>query len=664
MTPRQLQELLDYLYERFQPLTEGTVADCVPEFAETDWFGISVVDVMGRPYHVGDTTVSFPIQSIAKPFVYGLALADRGAEYVLNRVGVEPTGDPFNSLLEPEELTERQYNPLVNAGAIATTSLVQGETPKIRLERMLALFHQYIGHDVTVDANALQRRRQYDHLNRAIAHVLLNFGLLEGDVEETLDLYFHQCSLRVTCQDLALMAATLANNGVNPLSGEPAIAPPLVKSLLSVMYTCGLYEFSGQWAYRVGLPAKSGLSGAIIAVVPERMGIAVFSPRLGEHRKSRRAVRVIEELSEALHLHIFSPVGTRLPPPQLMDPPATDDHLLANPSASNQYPTEPPKRGAAATNRNLDLEDFLHGLYDQYLPLREGNIYISESELVDVNPDWFGISIVTTNGESYAAGDAQVPFLIQSISKVLAYGLALEEHGRDYVLTRVDVEPSGEAYNSIIRVQASSKRPYNPMVNTGAIAITSLITGATPAMRLKRLLEMYRRYVGHRVFVDTPSYVSEQNTGDRNWAISYLLRNFGMISGDIQETMDLYLQQCSVIINCQDLALIGATLANNGVNPMTGERAIAADYIRDLLSVMNTCGMYDFAGEWVYKVGFPAKSGVGGGIVGVVPGQMGIAVYSPLLDKRGSSIRGIKVCEALSNYLKLHIFEFSPALFV
>jgi glutaminase len=168
---------------------------------------------------------------------------------------------------------------------------------------------------------------------------------------------------------------------------------------------------------------------------------------------------------------------------------------------------------------------------------------------------------------------------------------------------------------------------------------------------------MYKRFIGHKVFVDTPTFVSEQHCGDRNWAISYLLRNFGMIEGSISETLDLYLQQCSAIVNCRDLAVMGATLANDGINPMTGERAIAAPYVRDLLSVMYTCGMYDFAGAWVYNVGFPAKSGVGGGIIAVVPGQMGIAVFSPPLDKRGNSVRGIKVFEELSQRFGLHIFD-------
>lgn len=291
------------------------------------------------------------------------------------------------------------------------------------------------------------------------------------------------------------------------------------------------------------------------------------------------------------------------------------------------------------------------------MSLRTGQIYQSEPGLVEISPDWFGICIATVTGKIYAVGDWEIPFLIQSISKVFAYGMALEDWGREQVLTKVDVEPTGDAYNSIIKLETQSKRPYNPMVNTGAIAITSLIQGNSSARRLNRILEMYRRYIGHRVFIDTPTLVSEQNNGDRNWAISYLLRNFNIISGDIKSTLELYLQQCSVMLNCRELAIMGATLANQGVNPITGERAVNSEYVRDLLSVMYTCGMYDFAGEWVYKIGFPAKSGVSGGIVSVIPGIMGLAVFSPLLDQRGNSIRGIEVCEQLSRYYKLHIFN-------
>lgn len=629
------------LHHQYQMFSEGTVAANIPELAKAnpDWFGISVVGVDGRDFDIGDTEELFTIQSISKPFVYGLALEDRGEDYVGSRIGVEPTGESFNSTLESDEISKKQYNPLVNAGAIATTGLIRGDNASERYDRLLQMFRRYIGREVQIDGSTYEAKGNRDHLNRALAYMMLDFGLIEADLDEILALYCQQCSLMVTCHDLAVMAATLANNGINPITGERAIAPALVKNILSIMYTCGLYNFSGQWAYRVGISAKSGSSGAIIGVVPNKIGIAVFSPPLDRHRKSARGVKVFEALSAQFRLHTFDRVSSGV----------TIERDRRSPYISTQQPTK-------EVNGD-DPKEFLQELYQRYLPLDRGKIYTSEPNLATIDRDWFGISVATASGQVYSVGNWDVPFLIQSISKVFAYGLALEDWGRDRVLTTVDVEPTGEAYDSIIKLQTQSKRPFNPMVNAGAIATTSLIKGATPAQRLNRILQMYQGYIGRRVFVDTPTFVSEQGYGDRNWAISYLLRNFGMISGDIRSILDLYLQQCSVIINCRDLAVMGATLANGGINPLTGERAIAAEYVRDLLSVMYTCGMYDFAGEWVYKVGFPAKSGVGGGIIAVIPNRMGIAVFSPPLDERGNSIRGIEVCHELSRRFKLHILE-------
>lgn len=197
------------------------------------------------------------------------------------------------------------------------------------------------------------------------------------------------------------------------------------------------------------------------------------------------------------------------------------------------------------------------------------------------------------------------------------------------------------------------------MVNAGAIATTSLIKGYGATDRLNRMLEMFQRYMGHDIFVDISVFMSERTTGHRNRAMAHLMLNFGMIDPKIDEALDLYFQQCSVMVNCHDLALMAATLANKGINPITKEQAVKTCYIKDILSVMYTCGMYNFAGEWVYKVGLPAKSGVSGGIIVVVPNQGGIGVFSPLLDGNGNSVRGIKVCEELSQELKLHLFECS-----
>jgi glutaminase len=302
------------------------------------------------------------------------------------------------------------------------------------------------------------------------------------------------------------------------------------------------------------------------------------------------------------------------------------------------------------------LLDILKELHSEYKSLKDGVVANYIPELAKVNPDLFSICIVTTDGQIYEVGDFQQLFTIQSISKVFVYGQALADHGRDYILTRVGVEPTGDAFNAII-LDEQSKRPYNPMVNAGAIATTSLIKGKGATERLNRLLEMYRRYIGRDIFVDISVFTSERSTGHRNRANAHLMLNFGMIDQNIEESLDLYFQQCSAMVNCRDLAVMAATLANKGINPVTKEQAVDTRYIKDILSVMYTCGMYNFAGEWAYKVGIPAKSGVSGGIIAVVPGQMGIAVFSPLLDTRGNSVRGVKVCEELSQRLGLHLFD-------
>lgn len=305
-----------------------------------------------------------------------------------------------------------------------------------------------------------------------------------------------------------------------------------------------------------------------------------------------------------------------------------------------------------------EFKAFLEDLHQRYSSLREGKVASYIPELAKVNPDLFGIAIATVDGQIFEVGDTDPLFTIQSISKVFVHGLALEDHGRDVLLSRVGVEPTGDAFNAII-LDEQSKRPYNPMVNAGAIATTSLIKGHDLTERLNRLLDMFQRYTGHDIFVDMATYVSERSTGDRNRAMGYLMRHFGMIEADVEDALDLYFQQCSVMVNCRDLAVMAATLANRGVNPLTGDRAVNPHYIRDILSVMASCGMYNFAGEWNYRVGLPAKSGVCGGIIAVVPEQIGIAIFSPPLDHRGNSIRGVKVCETLSQSLGLHLFDSS-----
>jgi glutaminase len=302
------------------------------------------------------------------------------------------------------------------------------------------------------------------------------------------------------------------------------------------------------------------------------------------------------------------------------------------------------------------LRSTLAAIHQQYQEVREGKVADYIPELAKADPEWFAISVVTTQGHAFDVGDFRQTFSIQSVSKPFVFGLALEDHGLETVLHKVGVEPTGEAFNSIVLDEVSN-RPFNPMVNAGAIATADLIKGSDYPERVGRLLEMFGRYAGREVFIDNKVFMSERISGHRNRAIGHMMRNFGMVSERFEESLELYFQQCSVLVNAHDLAVMGATLANAGVNPVSGVRALDARYVKYLLSIMLSCGMYDHAGEWAFRVGMPAKSGVGGGIVAVVPGRMGVGIFSPCLDVKGNSVRGVLVCEELSRRFGLHAFE-------
>jgi glutaminase len=309
------------------------------------------------------------------------------------------------------------------------------------------------------------------------------------------------------------------------------------------------------------------------------------------------------------------------------------------------------------------LQELIEELLRQHAGNADGDVARYIPELAKADPALFGISICTVEGERFSAGNAQHAFTLQSCSKPFVYGFALEDKGREAVQSRVGVEPTGDRFNSFVTLAEHAHRAHNPMVNAGAIAATALLAGADAPAQLTRILRGFETFAGRSLEVDMKVYLSERETGHRNRAIAHLLKTVGILgdADDIDRILDLYFQHCSVLATSDDLAAMAATLANGGVNPVTQKRALAPAFVRDLLSVMLTCGLYDTAGEWAYKVGVPAKSGVGGGLFGVVPGRMGIAVYSPLLDEKGTSVRGKRVFEDLSRALGLHIFDQGPS---
>lgn len=302
------------------------------------------------------------------------------------------------------------------------------------------------------------------------------------------------------------------------------------------------------------------------------------------------------------------------------------------------------------------IQEYLKTLHARYASVMDGHLADYIPELAKADPHHFGICIATRDGHVYEVGDTRHSFTIQSVSKALAYGLALEDRGEEHILSRIGVEPSGEAFNAI-SLKEGTGAPFNPMINAGAIATCGQILPKDGKSRIERILAYLSSFAGRELDIDESIYRSESETGHRNRAIGWLLRNFGIVDEDPHETLETYFQQCSIRVNCRDLALMGATLANQGVQPLTRKRVIPSEYVDNVLGVMATCGMYDWSGEWIYRVGLPAKSGVGGGILAVLPGQLGIGVYSPLLDPQGNSLRGIRVCMDLSHELALHMLN-------
>lgn len=303
------------------------------------------------------------------------------------------------------------------------------------------------------------------------------------------------------------------------------------------------------------------------------------------------------------------------------------------------------------------IPQILENLHKTHATCQDGSPATYIPELAKANTNDFSIVVATVHGEIFQVGNHQVNFSMQSTSKPFVYGMILQEMGRMFVMSKVGVEPTGEAFNSIVELEKNTHRPYNPMINSGAIAISSFIKGSNFSERLENMVQFFSNFAGHRLEIDEKVFESEKNTAHRNRSIAHLLRHFGVIDGKIDESLDLYFKQCSLLVSTKDLAVMAATLANKGVNPETKLRAINEDYVGDVLSLMFTCGMYDTSGKWAYSVGIPAKSGVSGAIFGVVPGVMGIAVYSPSINDHGHSMRGMKVFQDLSRELNLSIFK-------
>lgn len=304
------------------------------------------------------------------------------------------------------------------------------------------------------------------------------------------------------------------------------------------------------------------------------------------------------------------------------------------------------------------IPDYLNEILDDLRDDDRGAVADYIPGLASADPDRLAVALTTVEGRTYAAGDSDVEFTIQSMSKPFAYAAALTDRGTTFVDGRIDIEPSGEAFNEL-SLETGTYRPKNAMINAGAITAHSLLVGegASRDQRVERALAFFSTLAGRQLRIDETIYESELETADRNLSIAHMLHNYGIIEDDAHEAVEGYTAQCSILVTVSDIATMAATLATGGVQPVTGERVIAKPVARQTLSAMAAAGMYDAAGSWFSDVGIPAKSGVAGGLLGALPGQVGLGAFSPRLDEHGNSVRGVELFSRMSKDMGFHLME-------
>ena len=312
-----------------------------------------------------------------------------------------------------------------------------------------------------------------------------------------------------------------------------------------------------------------------------------------------------------------------------------------------------------------EFTNHIKTIYESTLECKDGHNADYIPQLARVNPEQYGISVCTIDGQRFNVGDTKVDFSVQSCCKPINYGIALEDLDEYYVHTYVGREPSGQAFNELLLNKKG--KPHNPLINSGAIMTTSLIQNKSPLSdRFEYIMNKWTDLSGglYKVGFSNPVYLSEKNTADRNFALAYFMKEINETkkvgfpeNTNINETLELYFQSCSIEVNTEILSIVASTLANGGINPFTGKRIFSTKTVQNMLSMMLMCGMYDYSGEFAFKIGIPAKSGVAGAIMIVVPNVMGIVTWSPRLDSIGNSARGIEFCKEFGKLFSFHIFD-------
>ncbi len=819
---------LNAAYDAVEADHSGAVATYIPQLARVnpEQFGVSACSIDGQQWGKGEKDVYFCIQSISKAIVYATILEEHGADFVHKHIGREPSGESFNErMLNSDGLP---HNPCINAGAIMACALLKPKLPIAdRFDFMMEMMSRVCGSSSGKvsfnNATYLSERATADR-NFCLAYMMQEEQAFPPgtDLVTTLELYFMMCSIEVTADMLAVAAATFASGGVCPLTGERVFSEQTVRNALSLVASCGMYDASGRFIFEIGFPAKSGVGGGLLIVIPGKCGMATFSPRLDQYGNSVRGVKFCEQLASSFKLHQYTIDAHSFEHPRTQQQ-LNNDLLVAVKANDIKFVRATVARGANVNYADYDKRTALHvaaseghaklvlyllahgadaslrdrydatplddakrekrddvvallaspptfkvrytahaaavvddsaqataaryfaavdddgsgvvraqvlantlrsagfdsdgsrGLQSLFKQLRDGDRAIDQATfasllashgalgraltnnvaladfgqfeatltecfeklrtessgavakylptLARADPNKWAAAVCSVSGQQILLGAHDEEWCVSSIAKIVNYLIALELVGEATVHKHVGKEPSGRNSNQLCLDKHNL--PHNPAINAGAIMICSLLKPRdSQSDRFAYIKSQWKRLTGgSEVGFDNETFLAEASIATRNWTLAYMMLDAQAFpehiktNQDLKETLELFFMCSSLTVTAQQMAIVGATLANGGVNPLTGERVFQQSNVRDALSIMASCGLYDYSGEFQFFVGVPAKSGIGGGIMALQPGVFGICTWSPPLGKQGNSVRGVALLTRLSELYALHVYD-------